>query len=241
MCDLVKKFIRLSCIVIFLVSGCTPREKGGETAVEGEAGTPEGRAEKVIEIGTGAEDDSVNGGLARADGSDERTRIPPSVSPASPPSPRESMLVMRNSPAILPEDFAIGALATLMDGGEPARVTRGFIEGLSIGIIDANFVHQDRLAFLRRSLSYYLDRGDTPRYVRIGRFEGFEGTGLKAGLRIFGSSGRTECEIYLSRDSGSWRVYDFQGDLSLLGAPYAGPEGRFEPSFPRMTGPVMPF
>jgi hypothetical protein len=159
-----------------------------------------------------------------------------STTPATPLETEEQALLALPAAAVLPEDFRIGGLADLLQSDNPARgiaaVARSFLDALVRGDVDSDLIEPGRREDLSRSLAYYLSTGDRPDAFRLGAVETAEGDPDEAWLnvRLFGSPGRTEGELYLRRTSQRWYVLDLQAELAGLQQPYTRAEDRFYPS-----------
>jgi hypothetical protein len=153
------------------------------------------------------------------------------------------------SPPRLPEDFRIGPLADrLAPGGTAERqilsVSSRLLEGLVAGKVTEPAILAEARLDLGRSLQYYIDQGLIPRDFRLGAIyfeqdttaDGSTARSASAAgtawlnVRLFGTPGVAEGELYLSTSGGEWYVSDLQVGFPLLAEPYERSSEKYMPS-----------
>lgn len=158
----------------------------------------------------------------------------------------QQTLLALESVQVLPEDFKIGPLADLVGIDrstlEMVSVSTRFLDGLEEGRVERESVHAEVREELTTSIRYYLQRDLVPVNYRIGAIttesygEGEQGSSLLEkrtawmNLRLFGSPGVTEGELYLERSAGRWFVSDLQIDFEGMGREYLREEEQYYPS-----------
>jgi hypothetical protein len=156
--------------------------------------------------------------------------------PATPLVQEEQALLALPAAPVLPEDFKIGQLEDLLQADKSLRgatsAARSFLDALVGGKVDSDLIEPGRREDLARSLAYYLAAGDHPEAYRLGTLETAKGDPDEAwlNLRLFGSPGRTEGQLYLKRASQRWYVLDLQAELAGLRQPYSRADEKFYPS-----------
>jgi hypothetical protein len=119
----------------------------------------------------------------------------------------------------LPEDFEIGPLgaARLLADDELAAYDAAalLLDAFVRGRVDRTGLVADSRDGLAGMIAFALERGDTPVSWRLGppRAAGAE---LVANLRLLGTDGSAEGELYVRREGGNLRVSDLQIDPARM-------------------------
>ena len=158
----------------------------------------------------------------------------------------QQRLLALESAQVLPEDFKIGPLADLVGIDrstlEMVSVSTRFLDGLQEGRVERESVHAEVREELTTSIRYYLQRDLVPVNYRIGaittesygeseqRSSLIEKRTAWMNLRLFGSPGVSEGELYLERSAGRWFVSDLQIDFEGMGQEYLREEEQYYPS-----------
>jgi hypothetical protein len=166
--------------------------------------------------------------------------------PATAQQSEEQRLLLLESVQILPEDFKIGPLADLVgidrSSHEMISVATRFLNALQEGTVDGQSLHAEVREELTTSIRYYLERDLIPVNYRIGAIttESSAETDQQQSLpqshtawmnlRLFGSPGVSEGELYLERSGGRWYVSDLQLDFEAMGEQYEREQEQYYPS-----------
>ena len=158
----------------------------------------------------------------------------------------QQRLLALESVQVLPEDFKIGPLADLVGIDrstlEMVSISTRFLDGLQEGRVERESVHAEVREELTTSIRYYLQRDLVPVNYRIGaittesygeseqRSSLLEKRTAWMNLRLFGSPGVSEGELYLERSAGRWFVSDLQIDFEGMGREYLREEEQYYPS-----------
>ncbi len=158
----------------------------------------------------------------------------------------QQRLLALESLQILPEDFKIGPLADLVGVDrntlEMVSASARFLNALLEGRVQGESLHADVRDELTTSIRYYLERNLIPVDYRIGTIttESYaEGDPMPSrlhrreawmNLRLFGSPGVSEGELYLERSGGRWYVSDLQIDFEGMGREYVREQEQYYPS-----------
>jgi hypothetical protein len=145
---------------------------------------------------------------------------------------RESLLYEQITNHILPEDFLIGPLQgdhdTDRDSEEIVEKVTQFFSSLGEKKIDSLQLHPDWRTIITRSLTIPQEEYAGFNHFRLGAIMSQE-TSARMNVRLFTETGRTEGEVFLEKEGGTWYISDVQIELSMLLEEYI-PEGEFEPS-----------
>jgi hypothetical protein len=160
-------------------------------------------------------------------------------------SEQQKLLTLESLP-ILPEDFKIGPLADLVGVDrnilEMISVSTRFLNALQDGTIDRQSLHEAVREELTTSIRYYLDRDRIPVTYRIGAItmesssedeqepSALQGRIAWMNVRLFGSPGVSEGELYLERSGGRWYVSDLQIDFEEMGQEYVREQEQYYPT-----------
>jgi hypothetical protein len=158
----------------------------------------------------------------------------------------QQRLLALESVQVLPEDFKIGPLADLVGADrstlEMITVATRFLEALQDGAVDGESLLAEVRQELTTSIRYYLEQDLIPVNYRIGAIttESYaEGDQAQSplqhrtawmNLRLFGSPGVSEGELYLERSAGRWYVSDLQIDFERMSREYVREEEVYYPS-----------
>jgi hypothetical protein len=171
---------------------------------------------------------------------------PEQEQPATAQQSEQQRLLALESVQVLPEDFKIGPLADLVGVDrttlEMISVSTRFLNALEQGMVEGESLHSEVRQELATSIRYYLDRDLIPVNYRIGAIttesyaEGEQKSSLLdhrtawMNLRLFGSPGVSEGELYLERSAGRWYISDLQIDFEQMGQDYVREQEAYYPS-----------
>jgi hypothetical protein len=160
-------------------------------------------------------------------------------------SEQQRLLTLESVP-ILPEDFKIGPLADLVgvdrNSLEMISVTTRFLNALEEGTVAEQSLQEEVREELTTSIRYYLERGLIPVNYRIGVIttqsysEGEQNPAMLQhrsawmNIRLFGSPGVSEGELYLERSGGRWYISDLQIDFERMGQEYVREQEQYYPT-----------
>ncbi len=158
----------------------------------------------------------------------------------------QQRLLALESIQVLPEDFKIGPLADLVAVDrstlEMIAVATRFLEALQEGTVEGESLLSEVRQELTTSIRYYLEQDLIPVNYRIGAIttESYaQGDQAQSplqqrtawmNLRLFGSPGVSEGELYLERSAGRWYVSDLQIDFERMSQEYVREEEVYYPS-----------
>jgi hypothetical protein len=157
---------------------------------------------------------------------------------------QDKLLTLKSIP-VLPEDFKIGLLAELVnvdrDTQEIVSAASRFLDALREGTVPVDILQADVREELSSSIGYYLEQGLIPINYRIGaittdpvpKAEQSSPALRQAAwmnVRLFGSPGVAEGELYLQRSGGRWYISDLQINFEELGQSYAPEREKYYPS-----------
>lgn len=166
--------------------------------------------------------------------------------PAAAAHPEQQRLLTLESIQVLPEDFKIGPLANLVgidrSTQEMVSVATRFLGGLQEGTVAMETLHNSVREELTNSLHYYLNQELIPITYRIGAIttQSQQGSDQNPPLgqqrtawmniRLFGSPGVCEGELYLENSGGRWYISDLQTNFELLKRAYSREQEKYYPS-----------
>jgi len=166
--------------------------------------------------------------------------------PAVAAPPEQQRLLTLESIQVLPEDFKIGPLANLVgidrSTQEMVSVATRFLSGLQEGTVVMETLLSGVREELTNSLHYYLNQELTPITYRIGAITTQSQQGSDQNpppdqqrtawmnIRLFGSPGVCEGELYLENSGGRWYISDLQTNFELLKRAYSKEEDKYYPS-----------
>lgn len=224
------KWVALLLLTLLLAGACARRGRAedGAEARDGGAGRASSGGEVLPTREITLQRENAPGARAASAGAKE---------PPPPGGPAARLLPLRG-PAVLPEDFRVGPLEDrLSPGGTEQQILKAsesFLEALASGRFEQEAVLPESREELGRSLGYYIEEGLVPTGYRLGRifFEEAPAPPESAwmNLRLYGSAGIAEGEMYLAASGGRWYVADIQAAFTQLREPYAQETERFVPS-----------
>ncbi|HEY9593383.1 MAG TPA: hypothetical protein VHE79_02840 [Spirochaetia bacterium] len=149
-------------------------------------------------------------------------------------APAATLMANPTAGRILPDDFKIG---TLGDANGARKDQRGamtaagsFLGALIAGEVDGKLLTPDARGTVGDSLSWGLSHGEKPTSFRLGEPRTRDDGEITAPVRLFGSQGTTEGEIYMTRSGDQWLVSDVQVSLAGLLVKRQPPKEKFFPS-----------
>jgi hypothetical protein len=166
--------------------------------------------------------------------------------PAAANQPEQQRLLTLESSQVLPEDFKIGPLANLVgidrNTQEMVSVATRFLNGLQEGTVVIETLHNSVREELKNSVNHYLNQELIPITYRIGTITtqsqqvsdqnpplGQQRTAWM-NIRLFGSPGVCEGELYLENSGGRWYISDLQTNFELLKRAYSREQEKYYPS-----------
>jgi len=148
-------------------------------------------------------------------------------------SPAGLMALGRES-RFLPEDFKIGPLGDArgsdLRGDKAMTTAEHFLSHLVGGTIETKDISPDAQASLSDTISYGLKRGYQPIAYRLGAIKTDANGQMSATLRLWGTVGTSEGEIYFTRVGEEWLVSDLQLSLAQMAVAKTAPKEKFFPS-----------
>jgi hypothetical protein len=166
--------------------------------------------------------------------------------PAVAEQPEQQRLLILESSQVLPEDFKIGPLANLVgidrSTQEMVSVATRFLSGLQEGTVVIETLHNSVREELKNSVDYYLIQELIPITYRIGTITTQSQQGSDQNppvsqqrtawmnIRLFGSPGVCEGELYLENSGGRWYISDLQNNFELLKRDYSREQEKYYPS-----------
>ena len=134
---------------------------------------------------------------------------------------------------MLPEDFKIGPLGddhgSEKDQDQAMEAAARFLSELVAGKVDKDLMAAESRDAMAGTLSFGLEKGNTPISWRVGRPRTRDDGDVTAPVRLFGRSGSSEGEIYVSRSGSKWLVADLQLSLAELSVKSEKPKEKFFP------------
>jgi hypothetical protein len=166
--------------------------------------------------------------------------------PAAVQQSEQQKLLVLESVEVLPEDFKIGLLADLVGVDrstlEMVSVTTRFLNALQEGTVQGESLQKEMREELTNSIGYYLQRDLIPLNYRIGAIttEAYAEREQSSShlqhprawmnIRLFGSPGVCEGELYLERSGGRWYISDLQIDFERMSQEYVREQEAYYPS-----------
>jgi hypothetical protein len=160
--------------------------------------------------------------------------------------PEQLRLLVLESSQVLPEDFKIGSLANLVgvdrSTQEMVSAATRFLNGLQEGSVAIETLHNSVREELTNSINYYLNQELVPITYRIGAITTQSQQGSDENppvdqdrtawmnIRLFGSPGVCEGELYLENSGGRWYISDLQTNFELLKRAYSPEQEKYYPS-----------
>jgi hypothetical protein len=177
---------------------------------------------------------------AKPSASEARDTAPGQATPAASPAPvlpadngLFGLLGQGGQDGTLPEDFEIGPLgaARLLkdDEGAAFAAAAAMLAAFARGRVDRAAIAAGSRDALAATIAFALERGDLPVAWRLGppRANGAE---LVANVRLLGTDGSAEGEIYARREGGNLLVSDLQIDPARMRVRRERPDRTFFPS-----------
>jgi hypothetical protein len=134
---------------------------------------------------------------------------------------------------LLPEDFKIGPLGddrtAQKDQDQAMEAASRFLSELAAGKVDKDLIADGSRDAMTGTLSFGLEKGNTPVSWRIGRPRTRDDGEVTAAVRLFGREGSSEGEIYVQRSGSKWLVADLQLSLAELSVKIEKPKEKFFP------------
>jgi hypothetical protein len=158
----------------------------------------------------------------------------PDQTPAS--QTEQQQLLTLESAAVLPEDFKIGPLADLVgvdrNTREMVSTATRLLNALGKGNVAAESLEKNVREELTNSIDYYLQQELIPLTYRIGAVSMETGEQHSAwmNIRLFGSPGVTEGELYLEKTGGRWYVSDLQINFEMMKEEYTPEQEKYFPA-----------
>ena len=160
---------------------------------------------------------------------------PPPQVPAAQRGPVTAPVLMAlgRDRRIMPEDFKIGPLgdarAEKQDESRALAAAGAFLDSLVAGKVDKKLLAPDSQDAVYDTLSFGLRRGNTPTSYRLGTPKTRDDGEVTAPVRLFGSEGTSEGQIYVASTGSAWLVADLQLDLAQLSVKQEKPKEKFFP------------
>ena len=221
-------------IVLLLVAGCA-REKNAEESRSAKSPQAE-QPSAAAAAATGEVVSKREITLEQTTGTVQKTQAPIR-------RPEQQQLPVLESIAVLPEDFKIGLLADLVgidrEKREIVAVTTRFLNAMQEGTVQEDTLLVSVREELGGSIRYYLDRKLVPANYRIGAITTESGDNNSSlprnpaawmNVRLFGTPGVSEGQLYLEKTGGRWYVSDLQVNLELLKQTYVREQDTYYPS-----------
>jgi hypothetical protein len=107
-----------------------------------------------------------------------------------------------------------------------------FLNGLQAGSVDRESLERNVREELTNSIKYYLQRELVPVTYRIGEItqDSEEQNSAWMNIRLFGSPGVTEGEMYMERSGGRWYVADIQINFEMMMQEYVQEQEKYYPT-----------
>jgi hypothetical protein len=162
------------------------------------------------------------------------TPAPPDVPAASAPDTGLlGLLCQGPQDGILPEDFEIGPLGAARLLGDEERAAYqaavSLLDAFARGRVDRAGLAAGSREALAGTIAFALEQGDRPVAWRLGP-PLTSGSELVANLRLFGTDGSAEGELYARREGGGLLVSDLQIDPARMRVRRKRPDRTFFPS-----------
>ncbi len=143
------------------------------------------------------------------------------------------LLALGAQAGAMPEDFLIGPIGDPRglgsDEGSAFQVASSLLEGLVQRKVQRDLLAAATREELASMLGYAIEQGEVPASWRLGPPHRIRGE-MVCTIRLIGTPGTAEGDLYLAKDGGSWLVSDLQVNMAQLAAPRVERGGRFFPS-----------
>lgn len=135
-----------------------------------------------------------------------------------------------------PEDFRIGPLAGAGSAGlsaedaETLRTAAALLSELSESRVAADLLFPDRKDALARVLTEAIGEGQVPLRFRLGPVTRTEDGGPRVNVRLFGSKGSADGELFFGKKDARWLVSDIQVRFESMAQERQPGEEKYFPS-----------
>jgi hypothetical protein len=134
---------------------------------------------------------------------------------------------------IMPEDFKIGPLgdrrSAKNDENAALDAAGAFLDRLVTGSVDKTLLAPEAQETVSDSLAFGLRQGNAPTVYRLGSPRTRDDGEITAAVRLFGSEGTSEGQIYMAASGARWLVADLQLSLAQLSVKREKPKEKFFP------------
>jgi hypothetical protein len=134
---------------------------------------------------------------------------------------------------IMPEDFKIGPLGDRrterQDESRALEAAGAFLDHLVAGSVDKKLLTPESQDAVSDSLTFGLHQGNAPTGYRLGSPKTRDDGEVTAPVRLFGSLGTSEGQIYVAQSGSQWLVADLQLNLAQLSVKREKPKEKFFP------------
>jgi hypothetical protein len=207
------------------LAGCQRSASSGTAAV-GPAKQPVSPSRTPASVASETTANVAPAKPAADQGTHETAARPAAAAPAASPAPVPTvdtgifgLLSQGAQDGTLPEDFEIGPLgaARLLGDDERAayNAAASLLDAFARGRVERTGLAADSRDALAGTIAYALERGDLPVAWRLGPPRATSSE-LVANLRLFGTDGSAEGELYARREGGDFRVSDLQIDPARM-------------------------
>jgi hypothetical protein len=207
------------------LAGCQRSASSG-TAAAGSAKQPASPSRTPASVASEAKANAIPAKPSTDQGTRASATRPAAAAPAASPAPAPTvetgvfgLLSQGAQDGTLPEDFEIGPLgaARLLGDDERAayKAAASLLDAFARGRVERTGLAADSRDALAGTIAYALERGDLPVAWRLGPPRATSSE-LVANLRLFGTDGSAEGELYARREGGDFRVSDLQIDPARM-------------------------
>jgi hypothetical protein len=158
---------------------------------------------------------------------------PPVPAAQKGPNTAPALMALGRGRRIMPEDFKIGPLGdgrTEKEEESRALAVAGeFLDGLVAGKVDKKLIVPDSQDSVYDTLTFGLHQGNAPTSYRLGAPKKRDDGEVTAPVRLFGSVGTCEGQIYVASPGSQWLVADLQLTLAQLSVKPEKPKEKFFP------------
>ena len=135
--------------------------------------------------------------------------------------------------SIMPEDFKIGPLGDgrteKTDESRALAAASAFLDRLVAGSVDKKLLTPESQDAVFDALTFGLHQGNIPTAYRLGSPKTRDDGEVTAAVRLFGSQGTSEGQIYVAASGSQWLVADLQLNLAQLSVKQEKPKEKFFP------------
>jgi hypothetical protein len=150
------------------------------------------------------------------------------------PATAAGLMALDREKRILPEDFKIGPLGDAREGTDDTdgaiAVADAFLASVVSGKVDSRLLAAESQKTVSDTVSFGLRQGYTPKSFRVGAPKVRDNGEITATVRLFGTDGTSEGEIYMSRAGKAWLVSDLQLSMAQMAVKKEKPKEKFFPS-----------